>query len=538
MAKMMLHDDEARAALGRGVGKLARAVRGTLGPRGMNAIIDRPIGTPLISRDGVSIAAEIELPDRFENMGAQVLREVSMQTNQVAGDGTTTATVLADALVQKGLAALAKGENAVELVAGLEAAVDTVIAALRQSARPLRGDEELRAVATIAANEAAMGSLIAEALGRAGADGMVTVDNSTTVETTLDVTEGMHFDRGYISHHMVTDVERMQVVLDDPLIFVTDLKLQTAEEVAAIRALAANQPLLIIAEEVAPAAVMALLAARDGVPVAAINPPEYGNWRKSTLEDIAIATGGRVISRDLGGAIAAAVRDDLGAARQVRVGADMTMIGGGGGDKAAIAARREQIHRQIGHAPNNIDRDKLEQRLARLSGGTATIFAGGTTPVAQKRHAQLIEDALNAARAALAEGVVAGGGTALAQIAPCLDELGAGHDDAGRAGAALLKEVLVAPLAAIAGNAGLDAAAMVAKVTAAPVGTGLDARSGRLVVMEAAGIIDPVLVSISALRNAVSVASLILTTDTLIADKPDYLDPTAGAALGGGAELL
>jgi chaperonin GroEL len=278
---------------------------------------------------------------------------------------------------------------------------------------------------------------------------------------------------------------------------------------------------------------MALLAARDGVPVAAIHPPEYGNWRKSTLEDIAIATGGRVISRDLGGAIAAAARDDLGAARQVRVGADMTMIGGGGGGKATIAARREQIHRQIGHAPNNIDRDKLEQRLARLSGGTATIFAGGLTPVAQKRHAQLIEDALNAARAALAGGVVAGGGTALAQIIPSLSEFGAGH-----AGAALLREVLVAPLAAIAGNAGLDAAQMVSKVRAAPVGTGLDARSGRLVAMEEAGIIDPVLVSISALRNAISVASLILTTDTLIADKPDYVDPTAGAALGGGAELL
>lgn len=530
MAKMMLHDAEARAALGRGVAKLARAVRGTLGPRGMNAIIDRPIGTPLISRDGVSIAAEIELDDRFENMGAQVLREVSMQTNLVAGDGTTTATVLADALVQKGLARLIQGENAVELVAGLEAAAETVITALRSKARPLRGDAELRAVATIAANEAATGALVAEALDRAGPNGIVTVDNSATVETSLDVAEGMSFDRGYISHHMVTDVERMQAVLDAPMILMTDLKLQTPEDVAAIRALAASRPLLIIAEEVAPAAVMALLASRDGVPVAAIHPPEYGNWRKSTLEDIAIATGGRVISRDLGGRIDAAARDDLGSARQVRVAADMTVMIGGGGDPAAIAARREQIHRQVGHAPNNIDRDKLEQRLARLSGGTATIFAGGITPVAQKRHAQLIEDALNAARAALAEGVVAGGGTALAQIASVLDTKDAG--------AALLKDALMAPLAAIAGNSGFDPGDMVAKVVAAPMGTGLDARSGKLVVMEDAGIIDPVLVSVSAVRNAVSVASLILTTDTLIADKPDFADPTAGAALGGGAELL
>jgi chaperonin GroEL len=530
MPKMMLHDDEARAALGRGVAKLARAVRGTLGPRGMNAIIDRPIGTPLISRDGVSIAAEIELPDRFENMGAQVLREVSMQTNAVAGDGTTTATVLADALVQKGLAALAQGENAVELAAGLEMALGQVIEALRLQARPLRDEEELRAVATIAAGGAATGALIAEALRRAGASGIVTVENSPSVETSLEVAEGMNFDRGYISHHMVTEIERMQAVLDNPLILMTDLKLQTAEEIAAIRALAGTHPLLIIAEEVAPAAVMALLAARNGVPSAAIHPPEYGNWRRATLEDIAIATGGRVISRDLGGTIGGASRDDLGSARQARIGADMTAIIGGGGDAAAIAARREQIHRQIGLAANNIDRDKLEQRLARLSGGTATIYAGGVTPVAQKRHAQLIEDALAAARAALAEGVVAGGGTALAQAAAKLD--GAAN------GGALLKEALMAPLAVIAGNAGLDAAGMVAHVAGAPAGTGLDARCGRLVVMEEAGIVDPVLVSISAIRNAVSVASLILTTDTLIADRPEFADPTAGAARGGGAELL
>jgi chaperonin GroEL len=290
--------------------------------------------------------------------------------------------------------------------------------------------------------------------------------------------------------------------------------------------------LLIIAEEIAPAAVMALLAAREGGgKVAAIHPPEYGHWRKAMLEDIAIITGGRVISRDLGGRIETATRADFGQARQIRVGANMTVIAGGGGATDAIAARREQVRRQIEVAPNNIDRDKLNQRLAKLSGGTATILAGGATPVAQKRHAQLIDDALAAARAAIAEGVVPGGGTALAQIAPSL-----AHSTAP--GTLLLRQALTAPLAAIAANGGFDGAAMVARVANAPAGTGLDARTGNLATMDEAGIIDPVKVTISALRNAVSVASLILTTNTLIADRPDTIDPTAGPALGGGAELL
>jgi chaperonin GroEL len=541
MPKIMLHDEAARAALGRGVAQLARAVRGTLGPRGMNAIIDRPIGTPMVSRDGVSIAAEIELPDKFENMGAQILREVSMQTNEVAGDGTTTATVLADALVQQGLARMAAGDNAVDLVLGMEAALENVIDSLRALARPLRGIAEVRAVATIAANnDPVTGGIVAEAIDRAGPQGIVTVQNSATVETLLDVTDGMSFDRGYISHHMVTDVERMEVVLNDPLVLMTDLKVTTAQEVETIRALVPkNRSLLIIAEEVAPAAVMALLATReDGVPVAAIHPPDYGHWRKSMLEDIAITTGGRVIARDLGGKIENAVRADLGAAKQVRIGANMTVISGGAGDPATITARREQVGRQMELAPNNIDRDKLEQRLARLSGGTATILAGGATPVAQKRHAQLIEDALAAARAAIAEGVVPGGGTALAQIAPGLGGKMANLLNGAQVGASLLQGALTAPLAAIAANAGFDGAAMVKRVSGAPLGTGLDARTGNFIAMDEAGIIDPVKVTISALRNAVSVASLILTTHTLIADKPDYVDPTAGPAMGGGAEKL
>ena len=422
MAKMMLHDEAARMALGRGVSKLARAVRGTLGPKGMNAIIDRPIGTPMISRDGVSIAHEIELACPFENMGATVLREVSKQTNEVAGDGTTTATVLADAMVQQGLECLARGANPGELVLGLEAAAAAAAEALNRIARPVRGPDETRAVAVISANDEMTGAMVSDALQRVGLDCIVTVEFGSTVETHLDVVDGMVFDRGYLSHHMVTDVERMLVVLDDPLILMTDCKLLTTEDVAAIEALIAGQkrPLLILAEEVAPTCVVALLSRRDRgePPVAAIHPPEYGHWRRAMLEDIAIATGGRVIARDLGGRIADVRMRDLGGARQVSVSANQTVIRAGTGDPAAVKARREQVSRQYEAAPQNIERDKYQERLAKLSGGTAVILAGGATPVEQKRRVQLIEDAINATRAAVEEGIVPGGGTALLQAAP------------------------------------------------------------------------------------------------------------------------
>lgn len=542
MPKILLHDNEARAALGRGVAKLARAVRGTLGPRGMNAVIDRPIGTPIVSRDGVSIAHEIELEDKFENMGALVLREASRQTNEVAGDGTTTATVLADAMVQQGLAALAAGARPVELVQGLEAAVACVEAALRDAARPLRDGAEARAVATIASNEATTGAIVADALARIGADGVLTVEHGTTVATVLEIEEGMTFDRGYLSHHMVTDIERMQAVLDEPDILMTDLKLQTEADVAAIEALVdqRGRPLLIIAEEVAPACVIRLLRRRERgqKPVAAIHPPEYGHWRKAMLEDIAIITGGRVIARDLGGQIEDVCLADLGSARQVRVTADRTVIVAGGGAPEAVAARRQQVHRQLELAPENVERDKLEMRLAKLSGGTAVIYAGGATPVEQKRRAQLIEDAVNATRAAIAEGIVAGGGTALLQAAPAVAPLEGELSPAAWLGAAMLQRALAAPVATIAANAGLDPDDAVRRVASSPPGVGCDARTGQFGDMIAAGVADPVRVSIAAMRNAASVAALILTTDTLIASKPEYTDPTPGPALGGGAEKL
>jgi chaperonin GroEL len=542
MPKMMLHDEAARRALGRGVAQLARAVRGTLGPRGMNAIMDRPIGTPIVSRDGVSIAAEVELEDPFENMGAQVVREVSMKTNEVVGDGTTTATVLADAMVQQGLAALDAGANPVELVRGLELAVERATEALLASAIPLNSLDELRAVAIIAANDTSTGTLVAEALERVGPNGIVTVEYGTTVETILEVVDGMAFDRGYLSHHMVTDVERMQVVLDDPYILMTDLKLLTQKEVAAIQAVMgeANRPLLIIAEEVAPACVISLLSSHEkgGPRVAAIHPPDYGHWRKAMLEDLSIVTGGRVIARDLGGEIENVTLRDLGTARQVRISSNQTVISAGGGDPVALTARRQQVQRQVELAPPNIERDKLEERLARLSGGSAIILAGGATPVEQRRHAQLIEDAINASRAAAEGGIVAGGGTAMLQIAPELGDLIDRLSGSERMGATLLQSALEQPLAAIAANCGLDAAAVVARVKGGARGFGLDARAGKFGDMLAAGIVDPVKVSITALRNAASVAGLILTTQTLIAKKPDYTDPTAGPALGGGAEKL
>ena len=543
MPKIMLHDAAAREALGRGVAKLARAVSGTLGPSGMNAIIDRPQGTPIISRDGVSIAEEVELACPFENMGAQVVREVSRQTNEVAGDGTTTATVLADTLVQRGLAALTAGANAVDLVHGLEQAVTTTIDNLKQSARPLQGGDGIRAVASIAANnDPALGDMVAEAFERAGAQGIVDVQFGISVETVLEVIEGMGFDRGYLSHHMVTDVEKMQVVLDNPLILMTDNKIQKPEDLAGVYEMAkkSGRPLLIIAEEVAPACIIDMMGRRERekMLVAAIHPPEFGHWRKSMLEDIAIATGGKVIARDLGGAVANAQQADLGGARQIRISASRTLVTGGSGDPTAVAARREQVKRQYEAAPENIERDKFQERLAKLSGGTAVILAGGATPVEQKRRLQLIEDAINATRAALEEGTVPGGGTALVRAAPQLDALIGKLSGSARQGAQLLQEALASPLAKIATNRGLDGAAQVARVAKSEINVGLDARSGELVDMYKAGVIDPVRVSYCAVRNAASVAGLILTTQTLIAKQPDDFDPTAGPALGGGAELL
>ncbi|CAN7693561.1 molecular chaperone GroEL [Pararhizobium sp. LjRoot238] len=540
MSKLMLHNSEARRALARGVARLAAAVEPTLGPRGMNAMIDRPLGTPMVTRDGVSIASEIELHDRFENMGAQVVREVSMQTNEVAGDGTTTAIVLANALVQGGVAANERGVKSVDLCKGIDLAVDKVVEGLKAGAKPAKGNGKLAAVANIAATDSKLGALVAEAYERVGADGIITTDFSVTTETTLDVVEGMSFERGYLSHHMVTNQEKMEAVLERPLILLTDLKIREPSSLDAVRRLAddAGRPLLIVAEDVSPEAVVTLLGKHETGKYLIVHPPEYGHWRKAMLEDLAILTGGRVIARDLGGRIEDVAVEDLGSAERVRTSSTYTTIVRGGGDSAAIAARKAQVQRQYEVAPPNIEQDKLRERLAKLSGGTAVLYAGGVTPVEQKRTIQLIEDSLHAVRAAAEEGVVAGGGSALAQIAPVLDALIAAADYDVAEGIRLVQSVLTRPLWRIATNAGRDPDAIIAEVTRVNSGYGFNASLGKYENMIDAGIIDPVRVTYTALRNAASVAKLILTTETLIGDLAEHEDPTAGPALGGGAEKL
>ncbi|WP_374547657.1 molecular chaperone GroEL [Rhodoblastus sp.] len=540
MPKIMLHNSEARQALARGVARLAAAVVPTLGPKGMNAMIDRPVGTPIITRDGVSIAASIELEDRFENMGAQVVREVSMQTNEVAGDGTTTAIVLANALVQSGNAAAGRGAKTVDLCRGIELGVAAVVAALKASARPANNPETLRAVATIAATDPKLGALVAEAHERVGLSGIISADFSVTTETTLDVLEGMSFDRGYLSHHMVTDQEKMEAVLERPFILLTDLKIKDPASLDKARAIAdaAGRPLLIVAEEVSPEVIVNLVSKSGVGKYLVVHPPEYGHWRKALLEDMAIMTGGQVVARDLGGRIEDVTEETLGSAASVRTSATHTLIVRGGGDAAAVVARRAQVQRQLDVSAPNIDQDKLRERVAKLSGGAAVLYAGGRTPVEQKRTVQLLEDSLNAVRAAAEEGVVAGGGTALAQVGHVLDPVLAGAAGDVAEGVRLVKSILTCPLKQIALNAGADCEKVVAEATGQNAGYGYNAARGVFQDMFEAGVIDPVRVTTTALGNAASVAVLILTTETLVADLPMEVDPTAGPSRGGGAEKL
>lgn len=540
MPKIMIHNSHARRALARGVFQLAAAVEPTLGPKGMNAMIDRPIGTPMVTRDGVSIASEIELHDRFENMGAQVVREVSMQTNEVAGDGTTTAIVLANALIQKGVEANERGAKSVDLCKGIDLAVTRVVEALKASAKPAKANGNLAAVANIAATDPQLGALVAEAYERVGAEGVITTDFSVTTETTLDVVEGMSFERGYLSHHMVTDQERMEAVLDRPYILMTDLKIKDPTALDAVRRIAEEdgRPLLIVAEEVSPEVVVTLLGKNGPGKYLVVHPPEYGHWRKAMLEDLAILTGGKVVARDLGGRLEDITAEDLGTAERVKTSASYTSVIRGGGDVAAIAARRAQVQRHYEAAPPNIEQDKLRERLAKLSGGTAVLYAGGVTPVEQKRTIQLIEDSLHAVRAASEEGVVAGGGSALTQIAPVLDEVLAAVEGDVAEGVRLVKSVLTRPLWRIVANAGGDPEAVVAEVSRVNGGYGYNAALGKFQNMYEAGIIDPVRVTYTALKNAASVAVLILTTETLVGDIAEDEDPTAGPALGGGSEKL
>lgn len=542
MAKLLLHGAAARRALAKGVEKLSASVEPTLGPKGLNAMVDRPIGTPMITRDGVSIASEIELSDRFENMGAQVVREVSMQTNEVAGDGTTTAVVLANALIQKGIEITEGDVKLVDLCKGIDVAVKEVANELSGLAHSCDDNPDyLIAVARVAATDTELGNMVSEAYQRVGKEGVINTDFSVTVDTTLDVVEGMSFDRGYLSHHMVTDEEKMEAILDNPLILMTDQKIVDPDVLLNVRLIAeqVDRPLLIIAEEISPAVVVSLMDNGGSGKFLIVHPPEYGHWRTAMLDDIAILTGGEVLARDLGKTIESVSLKELGEAGSVIASSSYTSIIKGHGDTDAIRARRAQVQRQHDAAPPNIEQDKLKERLSKLSGGMAVIKVGGFTPVEQKRKIQLIEDSLCAVQAAAEDGVVAGGGTALAQVAGKLDKLATDNSGDVRIGIELLRSVLSKPVERIALNAGADANAIVLKVTAAKSGQGFDASTGEFTDMFNAGIIDPVRVTTSALVNAASVATLILTTETLIADLAEgEADPTEGAALGGGAELL
>lgn len=540
MAKLLVHGNFARRALARGVARLAAAVEPTLGPKGLNAMVDRPVGTPLITRDGVSIASEIELSDRFENMGAQVVREVSMQTNEVAGDGTTTAIVLANALIQKGVALTDSGVKPVDLCKGIDMAVQRIVAEIDESSRDCEDHPEyLEAVARVAATDIDLGDLVAEAWRRVGREGVISADFGVTIDTTMEVMEGMSFQRGYISHHMVTDREHMEAVLRNPLILMTDQKILQPAILETAIGIAEEQgrPLAIIAEEIAPEVVIRLLENGGAGKFLIVHPPEYGHWRTAMMDDLAIITGGEVLSRDLGKKIENVTLAQLGGAEMVRATSSNTSVLRGEGDREAVVARRNQVQRMYEVAPPNIEADKLRERLAKLSGGSAIIYAGGFTPVEQKRKVQLIEDALCAVRAAAEDGVVAGGGTALAQAAPVLENLSA-IGDIGK-GIDLVRSVLTQPVRRITANAGADPETVVEKVAGGAKGNGYDAVTGNYGDMYAAGIIDPARVPASALVNAASVATLILTTETLIGDLDEgEADPTEGPALGGGAELL
>lgn len=540
MAKLMVHGKTARNCLARGVARLAAAVEPTLGPKGLNAMVDRPVGTPMVTRDGVSIASEIELNDRFENMGAQVVREVSLQTNDVAGDGTTTAIVLANALIQRGVDLTDNGVKPVDLCKGIDLAVARIVDAIDASSLSCDDHPEyLEAVARVSSTDPKLGAMVAEAFRRVGREGVISADFSVTVETTMEVVEGMSFERGYISHHMITDRENMEAVLRKPLILMTDQKILKPELLDPAIAIAQKEsrPLLIIAEEIAPDVVVKLLDNGGAGKFLIVHPPEYGHWRTAMMDDLAILTGGQVLARDLGKKIENVTREQLGGCEMVRSHASGTSILRGEGDPAAITARRNQVQRQHDNAPPNIEKDKLRERLSKLTGGSAIIYAGGFTPVEQKRTIQLIEDALSAVQAADEDGVVAGGGTALAQIADCLDTLDALGDVAK--GIQLVRSILTEPLRRIARNAGADVAGIAQAVAEGTAGHGYNAATGSFGDMYEAGIIDPARVPASALVNAASVATLILTTETLVGDLEEgEADPTEGPARGGGAELL
>ena len=524
MAKMLSYGEEARQALERGVDKLANTVKVTLGPKGRNVVLWRAYGTPLVTNDGVTIAKEIELEDPFENMGAQMVKEVSTKTNDVAGDGTTSATLLAQAIIHEGLKNLVAGANPVVMNKGMAKATKAAVEAIKKNSQPVNGSDDIARVGTVSSGDEKIGTLIAEAMEKVGSDGVITVEESKTAETYSEVVEGMQVDRGFLSPYMVTDTEKMEAVLDDPLILLTDKKISNIQEIIPVleQVIQAGKKLLIMAEDVEGEALSTLLVnkLRGTLSVLCVKAPGFGDRRKEMLQDIAILTGATVISSDYGLELHDTTIEQLGSARQVKAGKETTIIVDGGGDSAAIKERTQMIRNEYERSTSEYDREKLQERLARLAGGVAIIRVGAATETEMKEKKLRIEDALNATRAAVEEGIVAGGGTAyvnaIAEVEKLIDQV----EGDEKTGVQIIARALTAPLRQIATNAGLDASVILEKVKSSDtVGYGFDAYKEVYCDMISSGIVDPTKVTRSALENAASISSMLLTTEALVGDR-------------------
>ena len=539
MSKIIKRGDEARKALESGVNQLADTVKVTLGPKGRNVVLDKKFGSPLITNDGVSIAKEIELDDPFENMGAQLVREVSTKTNDVAGDGTTTATLLAQAMVREGLKNLAAGANPIVMKKGMAKAVEAAVSSIHAQSQKVNGSDDIARVGTVSSGDAFIGKLIAEAMEKVSADGVITIEESKTAETYSEVVEGMMFDRGYITPYMVTDTEKMEAVIDDAYILITDKKISVISEILPLleQLVQAGKKLFIIAEDVEGEALSTLIVnrLRGTLNVVCVKAPGFGDRRKEMLQDIAVLTGGQVISEELGLTLKDATVDMLGRARQVKVTKENTIIVDGMGDKQAIADRVAQIRNQIGLTTSEYDKEKLQERLAKMAGGVAVIKVGAATETEMKEKKLRIEDALNATKAAVEEGIVAGGGTIYVNVIPAVTALLNEVEGDEKTGVQIVAKALEEPIRQIAANAGLDGSVILEKVrTSGKNGYGFDAYKEEYCDMIASGIVDPAKVTRSALENAASVSGMVLTTESLVADKPQPPAPAAPAPEMGG----
>ena len=535
MAKIICYGEEARHALERGVNQLADTVKITMGPKGRNVVLDKKFGAPLITNDGVTIAKEIELDDPFENMGAQLVKEVSTKTNDVAGDGTTTATLLAQAIIHEGLKNLAAGANPMVMKKGISKATTAAIEAMKANSQKVNGSDDIARVGAVSSGDEAIGTLIAEAMEKVGHDGVITIEESKTAETYSEVVEGMQFDRGYITPYMVTDTEKMEANLDDALILITDKKISNIQELLPVleQVVQAGKKLLIIAEDVEGDALSTLIVnrLRGTLNVVCVKAPGFGDRRKEMLQDIAILTGGTVISSDVGLELKEAQLSQLGQARQVKVTKENTTIVNGAGSSEEIKARVGQIKSQIEVTTSDYDREKLQERLAKLAGGVAVIKVGAATEVEMKEKKLRIEDALNATRAAVEEGIVAGGGTAYLNAIPAVEKLLAESEGDEKTGVQIVARALTAPVKQIAANAGIDGSVVLEKIReSGKIGYGFDAYKEVYCDMIPAGIVDPTKVTRSALENAASIAATLLTTESLVADKPQPPAPAAPAA--------